>query len=579
VVINRLVVFGSVAGYALTPGPSPKGWERGDLGRDLARVTHDEASKSSLSQLLGEGPGARACPGKRLGSCLGWIRTSRIAILLGILLCILAGARPLVAAPYDLMPRGSWIYDGMASLAARGLIPGVSARSLHGDELRTRVELARWVARLAETAGDAGGVSSEPDRALLRRLLAEFKPEYRFLRIDLPLLLGRVAATDEGQARQSQWIGTGYLMGRVRKRTEGDEVVDVIGRGTVLGLLGNHALAAGTLTNEERVWSDRPQAYSQPEKLFIRVDTKFANWQLGKEDRYWGPGYGGTMLVSDNAPSFLSLQGDKRFKLPLLGRVHFTQFVGTFVEPGGRAYVVARRLDSMVGRRFGWSLAEAYKANTARSLPLALVLPLYFYGNRILDESVRNSERLNYLGDLQLTYAAGERLNTYLDFILDDVTGFIGKSDTVPRKIGFLVGVHLPRTLGSDRTDVRLEYALTDGDDPGIPDKTEGGTYLHRNPSLAWFRDGLVMGHRMANNRRGPFVRVRHQVSPKLVGIFEWEDELQYRATPVVGDRKRMTLYGAYDFAPDKSIALRVDRLRGALGDETLWQVQAAYSF
>jgi hypothetical protein len=455
----------------------------------------------------------------------------------------------------------------------------VSARSLHGDELRTRVELAHLVARLAETAGQQRSVSSEEDRALVRRLLAEFKPEYRYLRVDVAALQARVAAGDERQARQSRWLGSGLLMVRALERRDGDGSADVIGRGTVLGLLGQHAFVAGTLTNEERIWSERPQAYTQPDKLFIDVETKFANWQLGRDSRYWGPGYGGAMLVSDNAPSFLSLQGDKQFRLPLLGRIHLTQFVGTFVEPGGRKYVVARRIDRMVGRRFGVSLAEAFKADTARLLPVALVLPLYAYGNLILDESVHNSERLNYLGDLQLNYAAGERLNTYLDFVLDDVTGFIGKSDTVPRKIGFLLGVHLPRTLGSDRTDVRLEYALTDGDDPDLPDKHEGGTYLHRNPSLAWFRDGLVMGHRMANNRRGPFLRVRQQVSPKLVGILEWENELQYRATPAVGDRKRLTLYGAYDFAPDKSLALRLDRLRGALGDDTLWQVQAAYSF
>ena len=38
-------------------------------------------------------------------------------------------------------------------------------------------------------------------------------------------------------------------------------------------------------------------------------------------------------------------------------------------------------------------------------------------------------------------------------------------------------------------------------------------------------------------------------------------------------------LYGAYDLTPAESIGLRVDRLRGALGNDTLWQLQAAYSF
>jgi hypothetical protein len=87
------------------------------------------------------------------------------------------------------------------------------------------------------------------------------------------------------------------------------------------------------------------------------------------------------------------------------------------------------------------------------------------------------------------------------------------------------------------------------------------------------------MGHRIANNRRGPFVRVRHYVTPKLVGIFEWENEVQWRDTPAVGDRKRITLYTAYDFNPGTSLGVRVDRLRGVFGDRTVWQVQAAHSF
>src|SRR5262249_52376783 len=160
------------------------------------------------------------------------------------------------------------------------------------------------------------------------------------------------------------------------------------------------------------------------DKLFVSLNTKFADWQLGEDHRYWGPGYGGAMLLSDNAPAFLTLQGDKRMTLPLLGHVHFTQFVGTFDEAGGREDGVGRRLDQSVGRRFGWAIAESYKAVTARDLPLALILPLYAYGNLILDKSVHNSEELNYLANIQLNYAASERLNSYVDFLLDDITGF-----------------------------------------------------------------------------------------------------------------------------------------------------------
>jgi hypothetical protein len=436
--------------------------------------------------------------------------------------------------------------------------------------------LARLVEQLVATLeSDA----SAPQRALARKLVTEFKAEYRHSGVDTAALLARVPPENEADAKQWRALATGYVMGRVLERADGDEGADLAYRATGLGALGKYAMAAGTLTNESKVWSGRPQAYNEIDKLFAHVETKFANWQIGKDNFYWGPGYGGAMLIADSAPSFLTLQGEKRFKIPLLGRILFTQFVGTFEEPDGRKYVVARRIERTVGRRFSWAIAEAYKSDTSQDILLALVLPLYLYGNQILDESVKNSEQLNYLANIQFTYAASNAIDTYLDFLLDDVTGFIGDSDDVPRKIGFLLGVHLRRPFGSERTDIRIEYTLTDGDDPEFPEKPEGGTYLHRNPLIAWFRDGLPIAHRIANNRRGPFVRVRHQLTPKWLGILEWEDEEQYRSTPVVGDRDRWTLYTAYDLAPDTSVALRIDRLRGAVGNDTLWQIQAAYSF
>src|SRR4030095_16859458 len=59
---------------ALTPGPSPKDWERGDELSD--------ASQAPLSQSLGEGPGVRAHrylrrTSSRFCSDWSWARTAR----------------------------------------------------------------------------------------------------------------------------------------------------------------------------------------------------------------------------------------------------------------------------------------------------------------------------------------------------------------------------------------------------------------------------------------------------------------------------------------------------------------------
>jgi hypothetical protein len=460
------------------------------------------------------------------------------------------------------VPRGDWSYDVLAAVARRGLLTGVSARSLHGDELRTRAE----VAALVERAVEQSEALPPGVRAALAHLVAEYRPE---LKDAARTLREKLAPPAHGG------FGGGYLLGRVF--TDGETGTNLVHRLDGAFALNRYLLATGSATNERRLWSERPRSFNELGRLTMRLETRHVTWELGKRDEYWGPGYGGTTLLSDNAPGFLALRGEATLKLGFLGTWQLTQSVGTFSETGGRKYVVARRFGRTFGKRFGLALAEAVKTTTAREGYFAFFLPLYAYG-KILDEDVDASTTLNYLANVNAWYSTGRVLDLYGDFVLDDVTAPFGLGEgDVGRKIGYVVGATVRPVPGSDRTEIRLEYALIDGDEPGFP--AEGGTYWHRNPDVAWFHDGLTMGHRMGRNRRGPFARVRHQLDDRFTAIAEWEHWNQDRATPVVGDRRRLTLYLAYDLKPDRSLALRVDRLRGAGPNETLLQIQGAYAF
>jgi hypothetical protein len=283
------------------------------------------------------------------------------------------------------------------------------------------------------------------------------------------------------------------------------------------------------------------------------------------------------MLLSDNAPGLFQLNGRKTFSLGFLGHSYtFEQFAATLNEPGGRRYVVARRLSRPFGRRAGMSISEAIKSSSTRDLPLALILPLYVYNHTVFTDEEK-ARTVNYLAGGDIWYAPSRAVQMYGDLVIDDITTPFGLGYSVPRKIGYLLGLHFP-AMNRGRTDVRIEWALTDGEKPGST-LHEGGTYIHRNPSLSWYIDGLPMGHPMGTNRRGPFVRVQHRFGRRLTTIGEWEDERQWRATPAIGDRRRALLYTAYDLRPDRSLGLRVERIGGALGRDTLGEVQASYSF
>jgi hypothetical protein len=499
-------------------------------------------------------------------------------VLLGIVMVLLLGRLSAHAAPYDLVPRDDWTYDILARWAALGVLEKaaerasagpafpVTAREFHGDEPLTRAEMAHVVLTVAQhpEALPAG------DEALLTHLLWEFSWEIKHAGGDPAALIRSLTAVKQPVLR-----ATGFGLGRLGI-TGGDTLRGVY-RAAGVASVTSRLLTAVSLTNERQLYSTDGDAFPILENYVARWHTGFAEWEIGKTGRRWGPGFGGTMLLSDNAPALFQLRGLKHLSLWFLGRDYtFEQFIATLDEIGGRRYIVARRLSRPFGRRAGMSIDEAIKSSSTRDWPLALFVPLYVYNHTAFSDAEK-ARTVNYLAGGDLWYAPSDAVRLYGDLVLDDITTPLGLGYHVPRKIGYLLGINLPH-LNGRRTDVWLEWALTDGEQPGST-LQEGGTYIHRNPTLSWYVNDLPIGHPMGQNRRGPFARVRHRFSRRFTAIGEWEDEGQWRPMPVVGDRRRAMLYGAYDLRPDRSVALRVERTGGALGRDTLVEMQGSYSF
>lgn len=501
-------------------------------------------------------------------------------LAVGSVLALLLASRAGNATQYDLVPRGDWTYDVLARWAAKGLVDAGhlrSAREFHGDEPLTREAMADLVAAIAAHPE----ALPRGDQALLLQLVHEFSWELRLSRRD-PAALARAvetaAAADHSDAGATTVRGSGFGLVRLGVHSGGEGTVQGVYRAAGVVSLDPRLLAAMSLTNERRLYSTDPRAFPILEHYLVHYRTGSTEWDLGKTSRHWGPAWNGAMLLSDNAPAIFQLNGKVRFSLGFLGHDYtFEQFAGTVDDAGGRRYIVARRLSRPFGRRAGASISEAIKSSSTRDFPVALILPFYAYNHLVFNDEEK-ARTVNYLAGADVWYAPSNSVRLYTDFVLDDITAPLGLGTySVPRKIGILFGLHLPR-LNHDRTDVRLEWALTDGEKPGSS-VHEGGTYIHRVPSLSWFHDELPIGHPMGTNRRGPFLRVRQRFGSRFTAIGEWEDEQQWRARPAVGDRRRAMLYGAYDLRPNRSVALRVQRTGGALGRDTLWELQGGYSF
>jgi hypothetical protein len=495
-------------------------------------------------------------------------------------LVLLLMQRNSAGGPYDLVPRGDWSYDVLARWAARGLVDAGylrAAREFHGDEPLTREAMSDLVMSIALHPERL----PRGDQALLEQLIHELAPEIRRARQDPEALVqkaNQAARTLQVNDTTTITRGTGYGLARLGVRSDDGGTVRGVYRGAAVASIDPNLLVALSATNERQLRSEDPKAFPILENYVVKWRTGAAEWELGKTGRRWGPGWNGTMLLSDNAPAVFQLDGKVRFSLGFLGHDYtFEQFAGMVDDLGGRRYMAARRLSRPFGRRAGASISEAIKTSSTRDFPLALILPFYLY-NHVAFTDEEKARTVNYLAGADFWYAPRDSVRLYTDFVVDDITAPFGfGSYSVPRKVGMQFGLHLPH-LNAGRTDVRVEYAVTDGEKPGSS-LHEGGTYIHRVPSLSWFHDDLPIGHPMGQNRRGPFVRLRHRFGRRFTAIGEWEDEQQWRATPVVGDRRRAMLYGAYDLKPDRSVALHLERTGGALGRDTLFEVQGSYSF
>jgi hypothetical protein len=488
-------------------------------------------------------------------------------------LAVLTTGAPAWSAPFDRVPRGDVAYEVLRSLAARGLVDR-PASEFTGDARYTRLEIARLLAPVLRQSREGGGALRLADEALLARLAREYEKELGLVGIRREELPGAPTLNGEDSGRAA--FATGLLTPRVFEfspfRGGRDSSADLIYRGSVFLPLGKEVLVAGSLSNDRRLWSDRPEAFDEIDNLFIRFQTRGGDWEFGQNNLFWGPGYYAGMLFSDNAPNFTRLQWSKEYKLGRLGRWRFTQFAGRVSQFGRSIWILGRRGETQISPRFGLSVQEGLRSVGLPDPQYALLLPFYTYV-RIQNRQRGTSDFDNYLASISLDYRYTDRARAYGELLLDDYPAPFGLGRSpAPRRIGAVVGTEFSDLFGDGRTRLGLEYAFTDG---GI----FGGTYRSRTPLTDWYIDNLSMGHPMGNNRQGPLVRAEHRLG-RAWGIAEFERETRKEAPAATPMRERIMLQGLYDARRDLAVGLRLDRLYfGGGGRRTRLQLLANFAF
>ena len=222
-----------------------------------------------------------------------------LASLLILAVGALAGERSIVST--DRVSPGDWTHDALMSLAADGLVPGMSARTFQGERRFTRLEMAGVVASVVRKAE-----SESPNvrqSSLINHLVAEFGPELAEVAPDVASqwsgLSADLALPVDGKA---------FLLGYVRDlAVDQDPASPSPSDGTyrLSGFLNisDSMFAICTVAEHEDKVFHVLRTTNKYDKAFVRGQSGDVSWLVGRSYQNWSPAYTGSLILSDNGPA------------------------------------------------------------------------------------------------------------------------------------------------------------------------------------------------------------------------------------------------------------------------------------
>jgi hypothetical protein len=241
------------------------------------------------------------------------------------------------------VPLDSWVYEALDRLEGYGLIDS----ALTGTKPYTKLEVARLIGEAMEKwqAAEAGRkISGFAARELIPFLLERFKTEFRAELVDSGFLEGSKSAT---YLKPVDEVVMKYLFQTdnpiVRPQAANPPTH------TIYPIYNNDGIVyrkqnnfSADLRGEARLWN-HISFYYQPifkafenegaqvdlEKGYVKAEVFNLELEAGRDSLWYGPGYNGGLLMTNNARPFdlLKLSNPRPFSLPLLGLFKFNAFV------------------------------------------------------------------------------------------------------------------------------------------------------------------------------------------------------------------------------------------------------------
>lgn len=415
-----------------------------------------------------------------------------------------------------------WVYDGLERL----VLAGFTDRVVLNTRPLSRVEAARVVAQAVRKI-QADTVGTTNDRGdleeLMDRLVDEFAPELAEMGVRIPKNGWSAPAFFSLKPVDRLQLGLAYANRRTslvnaqgaRLQDGFNNRVGVLSRGHIGDVLS---------------FSLHPEFHGNEEFTAFRLISGYVKLTLfnvelevGRDSLWWGPGYRGSMLLSNNAEPLdqIRLGTAEPVVLPwllqYLGPVKATFFVARLAENREfpDPYLSGIRLNiapaSFLELGFGRAVLFAGKGRGTSASDFPRIF--FTYGSDTPASPANTNNLLSLDGTLRIPNA-GRYVFVTRDLMLygemgwdDTVTGFL-----VPDRPGFLAGTLLSGLLGSPDTDLRLEYA-----------QTSTISYNHHIYRTGYAYRGNVLSHFIGTDGWSIYSRLIHRLTPELTAGLELE--------------------------------------------------------
>ena len=370
------------------------------------------------------------------------------------------------------IPLDSWVYQSLDELACKGIFKEglITTRPL------TRNEASLLVRDVENREG-----LDEKDRRDLERLEKAFEDKKRNIHGYIRTGLFCLDSYDHGEyfdyGRDQNWFGNG-----LNPRSE-------LSLGGDLFPKFSYNFTASLWYNGDKTEVDLKESY-------LKLNFKNLEIEVGRDHLWWGPGYHGSLLLSDNAPPFDLVKLTTRQE-----RFKFTTFLTRLEEERHipKPYLNGMRFEWLPFRNFtlGGSRMIMFMGRGRPSLKIGDI-PTVLGG-----ENVGGRLETNQLAGLDFIWRF-KNLELYGAWAGEDQAGGL------PSVAGYQLGSFFKDFFHKDM-DLRIEYAINRKKPHQKPT-----WYEHHLYQSGYSYKGQIIGHHMGGDSQDIFFRLGYRLNPKV---------------------------------------------------------------